>query len=87
MERQPILDVVEVTESALKHGIDKANIRHAWTHAIRLVEYEYDGEDRLLVIGPDQHGRMLEHVAVPAGEPTRVIHADRLRPKFFDYLR
>ena len=71
----------------LKHGIDAADIEHAWTNAIRLVEYEYDGEDRLLVIGPDQHGRMLELVAVPAAQPTRIIHADRLRPKFFDYLR
>ena len=67
--------------------IDAADIEHAWTNAIRLVEYEYDGEDRLLVIGPDQHGRMLELVAVPATQPTRIIHADRLRPKFFDYLR
>ncbi len=30
---------------------------------------------------------MLELVAVPAREPTRITHADRLRPKFFDYLR
>ena len=87
MRRQPSLDVVEVTESSLKHGIDEADIGHAWTNAIRLVEYEYGGEDRLLVIGPDRHGRMLELVAVPVGEPTRIIHADRLRPKFFDYLR
>ncbi|GAB3442540.1 hypothetical protein GCM10027517_19750 [Phycicoccus ginsengisoli] len=78
---------MEVAESALKHGIDEADIRHEWTNAIRLVEYEYGGEDRLLVIGPDQHGRMLELVAVPAGEPTQIIHGDRLRPRFFDYLR
>ena len=78
---------MEVVRSALKHGIDAAGIEHAWTNAIRLVEYEYASEDRLLVIGPDQHGRMLELVAVPAAQPTRIIHADRLRPKFFDYLR
>jgi uncharacterized DUF497 family protein len=78
---------VEVTTSARKHGIDDADIQHAWTNAIRLVEYDYDGEDRLLVIGPDRHGRMLELVAVPVGEPTRIIHADRLRPTFYDYLR
>lgn len=54
---------------------------------MRLVEYEYDGEDRLLVIGADRQGRLLELVAVPAGQPTRIIHADRLRPKFYDYLR
>jgi uncharacterized DUF497 family protein len=78
---------VEVTTSALKHGIDDADIQHAWTNAIRLVEYDYDGEERLLAIGPDRHGRMLELVAVPVNEPTRIIHADRLRPTFYDYLR
>ena len=78
---------VEIVGSARKHGITDDNIAHAWNNAIRLVEYEYDGEERLLVVGPDQQGRMLELVAVPAGDPTRIIHADRLRPKFFDYLR
>ena len=54
---------------------------------MRLIEYDYEGEDRLLVIGPDRQGRMLELVAVPADQPARVIHADRLRPKFHDYLK
>ena len=78
---------MEILGSARKHGITDAEIEHAWQHAIRLVEYEYNGQERLLVIGPDQHGRLLELVAVPADEPTRIIHADRLRPKFYDYLR
>ena len=78
---------MEVAASALRHGVDGADIDHAWANAVRLVEYEYEGEDRLLVIGPDRHGRMLKLVAVPGGKPTHVIHADRLRPKFFDYLR
>ena len=78
---------MEVTTSARKHGIDNADVQHAWTNAIRLVEYDYNGEERLLAIGPDRHGRMLELVAVPADEPTRIIHADRLRPTFYDYLR
>jgi hypothetical protein len=29
---------------------------------------------------------MLEPVAVPADMPTRILHADRLRPKFYDFL-
>ena len=78
---------MEIRGSARKHGITDAEIEHAWHHAMRLVEYEYNGQERLLVIGPDQHGRLLELVAVPADEPTRIIHADRLRPKFYDYLR
>lgn len=28
-----------------------------------------------------------ELVAVPVGEPNRIIHADVLRPKFYEYLR
>jgi uncharacterized DUF497 family protein len=78
---------VQIRSSARKHGIADADIEHAWRNATRLIEYEYDGEERLLVIGPDRHGLMLELVAVPAGEPTRIIHADRLRPTFYDYLR
>lgn len=54
---------------------------------MRLVEYEYLGEERLLVIGPDASGAMLELVVVPTDAPARIIHADRLRPKFYDYLR
>lgn len=60
---------------------------HAWENAIRYVEYDYDGDERLLVIGADRRGRMLALVAVPADEPTRIIHADRLRPKFYEFLR
>ena len=56
-------------------------------NAIRLVEYEYAGHERLLVIGADRQGRLLQLVAVPAGDPTRIIHADLLRPKVYDYLR
>lgn len=67
--------------------MSEGDILHAWRHAIRLVEYQYDGEERLLVIGPDTTGALLEIVAVPASSPVRIIHADRLRPKFYDYLR
>ena len=78
---------MEILGSARKHGVGDADITHAWLNAIRLVEYEYDGQERLLIIGPDQHGRLLELVAVPAGHPARIIHADLLRPKFYDYLK
>ncbi|GAA2128797.1 hypothetical protein [Glycomyces algeriensis] len=78
---------MEIRQSARKHHIADHSIIHAWENALRTVEYEYDGEERLLVIGADESGNLLELVAVPADEPTRIIHADRLRPKFYDYLR
>ena len=78
--------MLEIVSSALKHGITREQIVHAWEHAIRLAEFEYDGEERVLVVGPDESGRLLELVAVPVTAPARIIHADRLRPKFYDNL-
>ena len=72
---------------ARRHGIPDQDIIHAWENAMRIVEYEYDGDERLLIIGPDRSGEMLELVAVPADMPTRIIHADQLQPNRFDYLR
>lgn len=78
---------MEIKESARKHGITDAEITHAFDNATRLVEYDYQGEDRLLVIGAYITGRLLEIVAVPVDVPTRIIHADILRPNFYKYLR
>ncbi|MCA1781866.1 MAG: hypothetical protein ABR616_19715 [Dermatophilaceae bacterium] len=78
---------MRVTESAFRHGIAEADILHAYRNAVRLVEVEQDGEERLIVIGPDRAGNWLELVALPAEDADRIIHADRLRPKFYEFLR
>lgn len=78
---------MEIRNSARRHLIQDDDVVHAWNNAIRFVEFEYAGEDRLLVIGPDRKGVLLELVVVPTGAPARIIHADRLRKKFHDYLR
>lgn len=78
---------MRVTDSAFKHGIAEADILHAYANAVRLVEVEQYGEDRLIVIGPDRAGNWLELVAVPADEADRIIHPDRLRPKFYEFLK
>ncbi len=77
---------MEIADSARKHGISDTAILHAWENAIKFAEFEYDRQERLFVIGPDPSGNLLELVAVPIAEPTRIIHADRLRPKFYDAL-
>jgi hypothetical protein len=77
---------VELRASARKHGISDDDTFHAYCNALRYVELERDGEVQILVIGPDRTGRLLELV-IPADEPPRIIHADVLRPKFYDYLR
>lgn len=78
---------MRVTESAFRHGIAEADILHAYTNAVRLVEVEQHGEERLIVIGPDRAGNWLELVAMPAADANRIIHADRLRPKFYEFLK
>lgn len=39
------------------------------------------------VAGPDRAGNWLELVAMPADDADRIIHADRLRPKFYEFLK
>jgi hypothetical protein len=50
---------VEVLSSALRHGIDGADIQHALVHALAVDE---SGEDplRYLVLGPDRAANLLE---------------------------
>lgn len=78
---------MQIVSSAYRHGYRDDEIMHAYNNALRYVEYEYDGEERLLIIGPGFDGTPLELVAVPADQPVRIIHADRLRPSRHDYLR
>jgi hypothetical protein len=77
---------VEIAESARKHGRSDEEILHAWRNMIRYHVYEYDGEERVLVIGPDLTGDLMELVAVPSSGPARIIHADELRPSRHKYL-
>lgn len=78
---------MQILGSARKHGIEDADIQHAWFNAIRLVEYDYNGDERLLVIGADRSGGSSNWSRYRRGSPTRIIHADLLRSKFYDYLR
>lgn len=80
---QPEFDILG---SCYKHGITEADIRHALRNIVRYRESETANEVRMLIIGPSESGGYLELVAVPAEGPQRVIHADRLRPKFYDLL-
>ena len=77
---------MEIRASARRHGIEDDDMLHAWRNQLRYVELEYSGELQLLVIGPSRSGALLELV-VPVDPPQRIIHADQLRPRFYEYLR
>jgi hypothetical protein len=75
---------VEIADSTRKHRINDKAMRHAVRNPLRVIEQEYDGEIRQLVIGADQTARLLEVVVL--ADEALIIHADVLRPKFYDYL-
>lgn len=74
---------MEIADSARRHAVADEDIQAAVSVPLRLV---LQGADRMLVIGADTAGRLLEIVVLdPDGEPV-AIHAMPLRPKFYRYL-
>jgi hypothetical protein len=75
----------EIYASARKHGIGDADIVHAVQHALAVGEQD-DG--KVLYLGPDRAGNLLEVVSVTRGDGTEiVIHAMHMRAKYEPFLR
>lgn len=73
---------VLVTRSARKHGIDAVDIRRVLSAPLRTIPQG----DVVLLIGINAERDLLEVVVAP-GEPPTVVHAMRLRPANYPYLR
>ncbi len=74
---------MEVADSARRHAVADEDIQAAVSVPLRLVR---QGDDRVLVIGADTAGHLLEVVVLdPDGDPV-AIHAMPLRRKFYRYL-
>jgi len=77
---------VDIYESARKHGIGDDDIRHAVTHA--LVVADEQGTSKVLYLGPDRAGNVLEIVTVLREDDTEVvIHAMPMRRAYEPLLR
>lgn len=75
---------MEIAESARKHGVADADILHAIALPLRQIR---QGEDRVLIIGADRRGRLLEIVVLdPDTDEPAAIHAMALRRKFYRFL-
>ena len=68
---------MDAYESAHRHGIADADIEHAVDHAVLVAE---DEDDKVLYLGPDRAGNLLEVVAIKREDDSEiVIHAMKMR--------
>ena len=78
---------MEVARSAFKHGISRDAIEHALAHALTTIDLEPDADPpKVLAIGPDPSGNLLEIIWLDFADIEVVIHAMALRPIFYDLL-
>jgi hypothetical protein len=76
--------VVEIYDSARRHGVSDSDIEHCIDHAMVVAE---DDEDKVLYLGPDRAGNLLEIVTVQRDDDTEVvIHAMPIRRIYEDLL-
>jgi hypothetical protein len=76
--------MMDVADSARQHGVSDDDMHHAVALAVRVVRQ--GSADRVLVIGPDRVGALLEIVVLdPDTEPV-IIHVMPLRAKFYRFL-
>lgn len=75
--------VLQIIPSARRHGVGDEDIRHAVRNAVAM---SYEGDDRILWVGPARSSALLEVVTVQmARGESIVIHAMPLRRKY-EYL-
>ena len=75
---------VRIGGPARKHSVDDDDIWHAVRAATRKIDMD---EDLTMLIGPSRDGPLMEiGVLDLGGEDPVVIHAMRLRPKFYPLI-
>lgn len=76
-----------VRDSARKHGISDGDICHAIGQAMVVLTVDEGYEGRVMHLGPDSAGRLLEVVTVARSVGAQVIiHAMPMRRKFLMYF-
>jgi hypothetical protein len=79
---------VEIHQSARRHGVAEADVRHAVDRSVVAVDVDPDSDPpKVLVIGPDRAGNLLEVIILEfADDRFLAIHAMPLRRSFHDLL-
>ncbi len=79
---------MEIHSASYKHGISREAIEHAFRHPLVIVDLDpEDDPRRVLTIGPDQSGSLVEVVSLTLEYGSLVIHAMRLRPSYQRFLQ
>lgn len=80
---------LSIYDSALKHDVQTHDITHAHSHAVAFYEFgSGNAERKLLVIGPDTAGNLLELIGVVKRDDVlMIIHAMSLRRRFGDLMK
>ena len=74
---------MRVHHTAFRHGISLEAIEHALRHSLIVVVLNLeDDPPRVLAIGPDHSGILVEVVSLALDDGNFVIHAMRLRPSY-----
>ena len=83
-----IVRMMDIADSARKHGVSDVDMRHAVTQSMRVVRQGCADTqaDRVLIIGPSRVGALLEIVVLDPDDEPVIIHAMVLRPKFHRFL-
>jgi hypothetical protein len=78
---------MEIHRAARKHGIPEADLRHAVDHALYAGVLEGDPPLRVLYLGPDRAGNLLEVVVIERDDNSELaIHAMKMRRRYRDLL-
>ena len=79
--------MLRVHDSALKHGCTIEDISHAVDMALYEVVVDEDNDPpKLLIIGPDGAGNLLELIGGELDDDLRIWHADRCRRAYLRLL-
>lgn len=76
--------VIEFAQSARRHRVGRARARQAMASALvmAVIPDELGRQERIVFLGRDDSGRLLEVMAVPIEGGLLVIHVMDLRPKW-----
>jgi hypothetical protein len=79
---------MEIHRTARKHGVADADLHHAVDHALYAGDIEGEAPLRVLYIGPDRAGNLLEVVAIERDDGSELaIHAMKMRRRYRRLLR